>query len=182
MGVLIIVLIAVVALGVSATSGNTRKRKRDGTKTRKKNAVGQIYKTTDGVLSGNGRVKKKRRVAVVEKRKDDGALAVVKIYKKTGKEEKQKEGKTYIPNLTLTPKKHKSLTEDSIVGRKVFFGKKGEDGKYKAFYPMDLIDTEDKLTRKELKRIKKEVHNDTPQHRALYERKKEDWENHFKKA
>lgn len=50
-----------------------------------KPAVGNIYKTTDGYFNNKENVKKTRRVAVIDQRKDDGALAVVKIYGKNGK-------------------------------------------------------------------------------------------------
>ena len=58
-----------------------RKKKR-GKRKKHKSAVRKIYKTTDGYLSGRADIKKPRRVAVIHQRKDDGALAVVKIFSK----------------------------------------------------------------------------------------------------
>ena len=79
-----------------------------------KSAVRKIYKTTDGYLSGRADIKKPRRVAVIDQRKDDGALAVVKIYS-----QKDKQGKAFLKRPVLKPKKHPSLSEPSIVGKKV---------------------------------------------------------------
>lgn len=56
--------------------------------TKKKTAVKQIYKTTDGYLSNKPAIKKPRNVAAIEQRKKDGAVAVVKISSKEGKEKR----------------------------------------------------------------------------------------------
>lgn len=169
---IVIILLAVLLIIILLPSG---KKKRKG-----KRAVGKIYKTTDGFIGGKPQIKKPRNVAVISQRKDDNAVAVVKIYSKKGKEEKQKEGKTYIPDLILSPKKHKSLTEDSIVGREVFFGAKNQDKQYYYFRENDFEATNDKLTKSELNSIKKGVHNDSSQHRKTYERKLNNWQEHFK--
>ena len=52
----------------------------NGEKAKKtKSDVRKIYKTTDSFFTGRSDIDKTRRVAAVEQRKDDGALAVVKI-------------------------------------------------------------------------------------------------------
>ena len=85
-----------------------------------------------------------------------------------------------MPDLTLEPKDHPSLTKPSIVGRQVTVGIK-DGNNYKAINDRDLTNTSDKLKKKELKKIKKEVHNDTPQHRKTYKNTMKQWKNHFKK-
>ncbi len=146
--------------------------------TKDKSAVGQIFKTTDGFLGNKPQIRKPRSVVATEQRKTDGAVAVVKISSKSGKEEKI--GKDFIPGLELTPQDHSALTETSIVGRQVIFGIKDGD-KFKAIYVADLTKTRDKLTRKELRRIKKEVHNFCKNHRKSYRRKRRNWRKGFKK-
>lgn len=150
----------------------------------KKSSVGKIAFTSDGYLSGRkeGRKKKykRRRVVVVHEREDDRALAVAKIESKKGKEDKI--GKDFIPDLTLKKEKHSSLTEESIVERRVYFGtkKKGSD-KHEKITAETILLTKDKLTDKELKKVRDEVGNATPEFRATYEKTLKAWENHFKK-
>ena len=118
----------------------------------KKSSVKKIYKTTDGFFTGRSDIDKPRRVAAVAQRKDDGALAVVKVYSK-----KDRSGKAYIKKLVLVPKKHSSLTEDSIVGSKVIVGikEKTESGnQFKPIFRGDLNDTGDRLTFMEYLKIK----------------------------
>lgn len=131
-----------------------------------------MYKTTDGFLGGKPHIKKPRTVAATEQRKADGAIAVVKISSKEGKEEKI--GKDFIPDLELNPQDHTALTETSIVSRQVIFGVKDGD-KFKPLYTSDLTETGDKLTEQELKKINKEVHNTLKKHRKTYEKKKQKW-------
>lgn len=146
----------------------------------KPDKTGRIYKTTDGYLSGRSDIKKPRNIAAIEQRKDDGALAVVKVYSRKGKEQKLKEGKNYIPKLVLKPKKHAALKKDSIVGRQVIVGVKQGNGKPpKSIFPGDLEKTQDKLTKKELKKIQAEVQNDNPKNRAHHEAKMKKWRKHF---
>lgn len=145
---------------------------------RKRSAKGKIFKTTDGFLGNYPTNKKSRRVAAVDQRKTDGAVAVVKIYKKRGKEEKI--GKTYIPDLELTPEKHSSLTEVSIVGRQVIFGVR-EGDTFRPILTRNLEATGDKLTRGELRKIQKEVQNYCKRYRKTYERKRRKWHKGFKK-
>lgn len=137
---------------------------------RKKGDVRKIYKTTDGYFTQNSNIRKKRRVAVVDQRKKDGALAVTKIYSKEGKS-----GKAYVENVVLKPEKHSSLTKDSIVGSQVIIGTKGKDKKFNAIYKGDLDPTGDELTKKEHRAVKKAVHSDTKEHRETYEKKMQKW-------
>lgn len=133
----------------------------------KKRYVGKIYKTTDGYFTGSDHIKKPRRVAVIHQRKDDKAVAVVKIYSK-----KNKSGNPYISKLVLKPNKHPSLTEDSIVGKRLIIGKK-EDESYKAIYTSDFIDLNDKLKGRELRKIKKATNKRN-------KNKIKKWKKHFK--
>lgn len=144
---------------------------------RKKPDVGKIYKTTDGYFNNNPHAKKDRRVVVVEQRKDDKAVAVAKIASKAGKEEKI--GKYYIPDLTLKPQKHSSLTEDSIVSRRVHISVK-KDKKHTALYTDGFYDTKDKLSKSELKKVQKGVQNDNPSHRKTHKNTIKKWKKHFK--
>ena len=137
----------------------------------------KLYLTTDGFFTDRPDIRKERTVAEVLRRNSDGAIAVVKIYSKEGKEEKI--GKTFIPGLVLKPEDHPTLTEDSIVGREVFFGVKQQNGQYRAFYASDFQSTEDSLSITELQKILREVHNDAANHRATYENKRRNWRNHF---
>ena len=158
-----------------------RREEKDNAPDPKPDKTGRIYKTTDGYLSGRSDIKKPRNIAAIEQRADDGALAVVKIYSLNGKEKKSKKGKNYIPDLVLSPKEHAALKEDSIVGRQVIVGIKQGNGKPpKSILPRELQATNDKLTKKELKKIQAEVHNDTPEHRETFKEKMKSWRNHFK--
>ena len=132
--------------------------------------VKKIYKTTDGLFTGRTDITKPRRVAAIEQRKDDGALAVVKIYSKKGRD-----GKLYIDKLVLKPEDHGSLTEDSIVGSKLLVGikTKTESGEeYKPLFRGDFAETGDRLTKKEHKAIKKGIRNKGTAKK---------WRKHFKK-
>lgn len=62
----------------------------------------------------------------------------------------------------------------------MFFGRKGKDKQYKTIQSRDLEETNDKLTKREYKKVAKNVHNDTPQHRKTYEETSRKWKNHFK--
>lgn len=139
-------------------------------------AVRKIYKTTDGYFNNKPKINKKRRVAVIDQRRDDKAVAVVKIFSEDGKD-----GKSYIANLTLTPEEHKALTKNSKVGNQVYIGVKQQDGSIKQILIRDFEDTDDKLTRKELRAVKKGIQNDTKKHRKTYKKKMRRWKKHFKK-
>lgn len=140
-------------------------------------AVKKIYATTDGYFNNKPRQKKPRYVAVVDQR-DDGAVAVVKIYSKGDKE--QKGTNAYIKDLTLSPNEHTVLKEDSIVGNQFIIGVKQTDGSFKPIHTRDFNATNDKLTTQEHKKIKENVQNDTIQHRSTHKRKMEKWHSHFK--
>ena len=147
-----------------------RKKKTHKRATKRKGDVRKIYKTTDGYFTQNPKIKKKRRVAVIDQRKKDGALAVTKIYSKEGKS-----GKAYIDKPVLKPEKHSSLTQDSIVGRQVIIGTKNKEKEFQTIQARDLEPTDDKLTKKEHRSIKKAVHNDTKEHRKTYKEKMRKW-------
>lgn len=151
-----------------------RKKKR-GKRKKHKSAVRKIYKTTDGYLSGRADIKKPRRVAVIHQRKDDGALAVVKIYSK-----KDKQGKAFLKRPVLKPKKHPSLSEPSIVGKKVHIGSK-DGATYKPIAERDLKPTGDKLTFWERLLILFGVRGKTKEQRKAHKAKLKKWHNHFKK-
>lgn len=145
---------------------STKKKRRS-----KKGDVRKIYKTTDGYFTKNPNIKKKRRIAVIDQRRKDGALAVAKIYSKKGKS-----GKAYVNDVVLKPEKHSSLTEDSVVGSQVIIGTKGKGKKnYQTIQSRDLEPTGDKLTKKEHRAVKKAVHNDTRAHRKTYKKKMRKW-------
>lgn len=164
--IIVAVLILIICIIVAVRKG------------KKKSAVKKIFKTTDGYLNGYPRIKKPRNVAAVEQRKKDGAVALVKIYSKEGKEEKI--GKTFIPDLELNPEEHSALTKTSIVGRQVIVGIKDGDT-FRPIYTADLTNTDDKLTSNELRKIRKAVHNDTKQHRKTHKKKMRRWRKGFKK-
>lgn len=157
------------------------------TRARRKSDVGKIYKTTDGYFTQNPAITKKRRVAVIDQRDSDGALAVTKIYSKYDENGKERKGKAYIDDLTLSPKKHSSLKQDSVVGNQVHIGTKkagAQTPAEKNFQPIfkgDLQATSDKLTKKELKTVQKKLQSDTPEHRATHERTMQKWHDGFKK-
>lgn len=146
----------------------------------KKKSVRKIYKTTDGYFTARSDIKKPRRVAAIDQRKDDGALAVVKIHSK-----KDKNGNHYVDKVVLKPEKHCSLTEDSIVESRVYIGVKEEtpEGKtiFKPIFERDMSDTGDKLTNRELKNIKKEAGGSTRKNRKTQKTTLKKWRKHFKK-
>lgn len=143
---------------------------------RKKKVVKKIYKTTDGIFNGRDDIRKPRPVAVVDQR-DDGALAVVKIHSKKGKD-----GKMYIDKLVLTPCKHSSLTEDSIVENRVYIGftKNGDQKVHIPIYSRDLEDLNDELTQTEYKKVMKGIKGDTKDKKQKYKKKMKKWHKHFK--
>lgn len=141
----------------------------------KNSDVGKIFITTDGFFNDKPHIKKPRRVVAVHQRKDDGAVAVSKIHSK-----EEKKGNAYIENVVLLPEEHPSLTKESIVSSSVIFGVKKKDGTYKALYKSDFNDTNDKLSKKEIRKVQKNVQSDTKQHRKTYKRTVKKWKNHFK--
>ena len=152
-------------------------KKKSGTKQKKqKSDVRKIYKTTDGYFTRSDKNTKPRRVAVVKQRKDDGAMAVVKIYSK-----KDKSGKAYVEKLVLKPENHSSLTEDSIVGRRVYVGTKNKSGEYTPIFKGDLQETDDKLTRREHCIVMRQAGGATKQNRKTLKKTLGAWKKHFKK-
>lgn len=84
--------------------------------------------------------------------------------------------------MVLKPKNHSSLTEDTIVSRKTIMGVKQTDKTYKPILPADLENTGDKLTKRELRKIRRGVHNAEKKHRRAYKRKLRKWKRRrFKK-
>ena len=171
----------------SSASKRTSLASKTKTRARRKSDVGKIYKTTDGYFTQNPAITKKRRVAVIDQRASDGALAVTKIYSKYDENGKERKGKAYIDDLTLLPKKHSSLKQDSVVGNQVHIGtrkagvKPPAEKNFQPIFKGDLQSTTDKLTKKELKTIRDKLQNDTLEHRATHERTMQKWHDGFKK-
>ncbi len=170
-----------VAAKKKSSAGKTASAKKNptaqkGAAGKKKTDVGKIYKTTDGFFTQNDDITKPRRVAVIKKRKDDGAVAVVKIYSAKGKK-----GNNYIKGVILLPEKHSSLTEPSIVGSKVYIGTKGKNGKHRPIMERDLSDTNDKLTRRERQKISRKAGGPTRKNKKTSRKKIRLWKKHFKK-
>ena len=149
--------------------------------------MGKIYKTTDGYFTQNPAITKKRRVAVIDQRDSDGALAVTKIYSKYDENGKERRGRAYINDLTLSPKKHSSLKHESIVGNQVHIGtrktgaKSSTEKNFQPIFKGDLQETSDRLTKKELQIVQGRLQNDTAGHRATHERTMQKWHSGFKK-
>ena len=95
-------------------------------------------------------------------------------------------GKAYIDDLTLSPKKHSSLKQESIVGTQVHIGTKKAGAQtpaeknYRPIYKWELEKTRDKLTKAELETVQAKMKNDTPEHRATHERTMQKWHDGFK--
>lgn len=145
--------------------------KKNGNKVKR----GDILKTTDGFLGHNIRNKKERPVVVYNVRKDDGALAISKIHRKAGKDTKN-----YIPKLDLSPKKHTSLTEVSVIEKRVIFGVKDKDNNYKSIYGSDLTKTNDKLKLVERCKYNKSAGGDTKQNKKTLKTTTKKWKRHFR--
>lgn len=151
---------------------------------KKKSDIGKIYWTNDGYFTQheNPKKTKPRPVAVVDQRKSDGALAVAKLHKKDGKS-----GKDCIDGLVIKASEHTSLKDDSIVERRVIIGtrksgvKSETEKNHRPIFKGDLMPTNDKLTKSELKSVLDGVQNDSPEHRATYERTMRKWHDGFKK-
>lgn len=141
---------------------------------KKASSVRRIYKTTDGYFTQNTKNKKPRAVAVIAQRKDDGAIAVCKIHKKEGKNEKRK-----IPNLTLSPKRHKVLKEDSVVSSNPIVATKDKSGTYKPIYGWEFEETKDKLTVEEHRHIMQNLGAGIEKHKKTSMKLLSDWKNHF---
>lgn len=136
---------------------------------------GDILKTTDGFLRDNPTYKKDRPVVVYAKRKDDGALAISKIHRKEGKEPKNN-----ISKLDLSPKKHASLTDVSVIEKRVIFGVKDKDNNYKPIFERDLLKTNDKLRLVERCKYNKGAGGDTKRNKKTLKTTTKKWKRHFK--
>lgn len=136
--------------------------------------VRKIYQTTDGYFNDRLDIKKTRKVAVIHQR-DDKAVVVVKLYSK-----KNKVGNAYIENLVLYPEKHKSLSEETLIGNSLIYGK-SVNGKKHKIDPNDFTYTEDKLTHTEYHKIRCKVNADTRQHKKTRNKTIKRWKSHFKK-
>lgn len=169
-------LIWLVTLPFKAIGHLIRVKKKKGDKPINSNEVekGSIYKTTDGYLGNYPSNKKTRRIVVVDQRPVDGALAVSKIYKKRGKYEKN-----CIEGLVLKPENHSSLTEESIVAKRVIFGVKENDSK-KPIYKRDLEETGDQLTKSEYRKLKNGVGGNTRKYKNTLKKTTKRWKNRFK--
>ena len=139
----------------------------------KRSDVRKIYKTTDGYFTSNFKIKKPRRVAVLYQR-DDGAVILVRIHSKKGKDLKN-----FVPNFTLKSKKHKSLSEDSIVYNKLIFGRK-VNGKFEKIHPNDFIYLDDKLSYSELFKLRRKINSNKFKHKISKYKLIRKWNNHFK--
>ena len=138
--------------------------------------VRKIMKTTDGYFTKNYKIKKPRTVAVVMQRKDDGALAVVKIHSAEGKGREH-----FMEGIVLKADKHTALTEDSVVGKHIIVGTKDANKKFSPIYARDLVDTQDKITSKERRKILKGVGGKDKKHHKSEMEKVKRWKKRFKK-
>ena len=164
--ILAILIIAFILIVIFAIRRKVKKK-------RKSEKV-RIYKTTDGYFADNPKNKKKRNVVVVEQRKKDGAIAVSKIF---GADEKS--GDFYIDDLELKPSEHSSLTKNSLVERRVKFGVK-RNGNHTPIYIRDLKPTNDKLTKKEMRKVNKQKGGKTVKNRRTYRSTRSNWKQGFK--
>ena len=135
----------------------------------------RIYLTTDGFFNNRPHIKKPRRIAVVDQRRMDGALAVVKIYSAEGKT-----GTDYIGDLILTPDKHSSLTKNSIVGRQVYIGIK-KNNTFVPLYRGDFEPTEDMLTHREYRAVRRNMGGPTRENKRTAKRTIRKWKRGFKR-
>lgn len=140
-------------------------------KSKQRSDVGKIMRTTDGYFAGNSANRKKRNVVVLAQRKDDGALAVVKLHRKQDKHT------NILKRFLLRARKHPALTADSVTETRVYVGNKTQNPITKG----DLTDTGDKLTWWEKFKLKRRAGGNTRKHRRTTRRKLKRWRKHFKK-
>ena len=93
---------------------------------------------------------------------------------KEGKNEKRK-----IPNLTLSPKRHKVLKEDSVVSSNPIVATKDKSGTYKPIYGWEFEETKDKLTVEEHRHIMQNLGAGIEKHKKTSMKLLSDWKNHF---
>ena len=93
--------------------------------------------------------------------------------------------KAYISRHNIKPENHCSLTEDSIVESRVYIGvkEKTPEGKiiYKPIFGRDMSGTRDSLTKRELKKIKKEAGGAIGKNRKTLKTTLKKWRKHFRK-
>ena len=117
-------------------------------------------------------------MAVVDQRKDDGALALVKIHSEEGKKPN-----VYIEGVVLTTSEHSALKEVSIIENRVYYGiKRKENGQVVRIpiYKGDLTATDDRLTDSELEKVNKGIQGKTTEKQEKHKAKMQKWHNHFK--
>ena len=113
---------------------------------------------------------------MVKQRKRDGALAVAKIHTPEGKK-----SENFVKGVVLKPENHSSLKKDSVVSKKIIVGTKDKDKNYKPIYKGDLVDTGDKLTKKEHRKILKGAGGTDKEHHKSEKKKVKRWEQGFRK-
>lgn len=134
--------------------------------------VGKIMKTTDGYFANDPKNKKRRFLVVVDQRKDDGAVAVSKLHE-------NKPGRKHIlKGFILKPSKHSALAKDTVIDESIEIQK---DRNKTPIMPRDLTDTDDKLTWREKRKLKRRAGGSTRKHRRTTRRKLKRWHNHFRK-
>lgn len=131
---------------------------------KKKNHIGKIYTTYDGITNGNKNIKKKRKVVVVDQSNDD--LAISKLH-----EYKEDRIDYSLPDIIISPENHPSLSKDSLVENKVFYGiKDSKNSNWRTIKIDDLNkrrdgssynEPKDQLTNIELIKVKKAVKKET---------------------
>lgn len=167
----IAVIALIILIGVGALLIVRRRRKNPS----KKSDVGKIMKTTDGYFNNRQDIKKERNVAVVAQRKDDGAVAVVKI-----RSEKEGRQNTSIKGVTLKPGKHPALSETSLVEKNLRVSRT-VNGKKKILKPAEMKETGDKLRPGERRKIMRGLKGPTKDNKVKTTQKIKRWRKHFKK-
>lgn len=166
----IAVIALIILIGVIASLIIRRRRKSP----QKKSDIGKIMKTTDGYFNNRQDIKKERNVAVVAQRKDDGAVAVVKI-----RSEKEGRQNTSIKGVTLKPNTHPALTENSLVEKNLRVSRT-VNGEKTILKPAEMKETGDKLTLNERRKIMRGLKGPTKENRAKTTQKIKSWRKHFK--
>ena len=172
--------------GVEEKKKSKRKQKKPSKKrkvpkrTKKTPDVRKIYTTTDGYFIQNPRNKKPRPVAVIDQRKSDGAVALLKIHSAEGKS-----GKRFLDDPILSEENHSALTQKSIIDNHVIVatkvqGQSNGEAKYNNIYPNELTPTKDELTKKEHKAIMTNLGNGNEKVQKSSENLLDRWHNDFK--
>ena len=127
---------------------------------KRKEHIGKIYTTYDGIINGNKKMKKKRKIIVVDQSDDD--LAISKLH-----EYKEDRINYSLPNIIISHKNHPSLSKDSLIENKVFYGiKDSKESDWRTIKIDDLNkrrdglsynEPKDQLTKIELLKVKNEL-------------------------